>query len=252
MLEIYKKIDLEEKLDFLIKSGKTKEEAVTILMDEEKEIDANYIIEAYLMPINEITKEIEKYDSSKPKLDEVKFVDELCKRYNVDRKAIIERIRNVRKINKQKKYDTPERLERLKKKRECLQREKDKLSDKSMNFEEKTMFYYGLIVTTIIGGIIFYSSSPLLVGIIPIVYAVGFPMLRLNAIKKSEIRYVNELVDIGKEIKFLEERLNSNKEYVFDTIKEESINTKNIDYVSDNMPKNLSKDKTLVKKLHKK
>lgn len=249
MLEIYRKTDLEEKLSFLIKCGKTREEAVTILMDEEKEIDANYIIEAYLMPLDEITREIEKYDSSNPKLDELKFINELCEKYHVDRKAIVERIRNVRKINKQKKYDTPERLERLKKRRDYLQKEKDKLSNKSMNFEEKTMFYYGLTVTTIVGGILFYSSSPLLVGIIPVVYAAGFPMLRLNAINKAEIRYVNELVDIGKEIKFLEERLNSDKEYVFENTKDENTKAQEVRCIYDNMPKNISKDKTLVKKL---
>jgi len=59
-----------------------------------------YILEAYQIPIEEISKEIKRYDSSRPKLDEIKFVNELCKKYDVDRKTIIQRIQNVRRISR--------------------------------------------------------------------------------------------------------------------------------------------------------
>jgi len=221
-LEIYKKIEIEKELQKLINEGKTREEAVSCLINEDDLVSANYIIEAYLMPIDEITSEIEKYDNSKPKLDEIAFIKELCTRYNVDRKAIIERIQNVRKINRQKKFDTPERLEDLKRKRDLLQKEKDKLSNKSMDTEEKSMYYFGLGVVTIVGGIIFYPASPVLVGLLPVAYAATIPAIRLSSIYKKEFHLVNELVDLGKEIEYLDTRfkeedkvnLDNNYDYV--------------------------------------
>lgn len=45
-------------------------------------------------------KKLKDYDSSHPKLDELKFVNDLCERYGVGRNAIIQRIQDVRKINR--------------------------------------------------------------------------------------------------------------------------------------------------------
>ena len=49
--------------------------------------------------MEEISKEVDRYDSSSPKLDELKFVDDLSKKYNVEIFMIIRRIKDVRKIN---------------------------------------------------------------------------------------------------------------------------------------------------------
>lgn len=212
MREIYKKIELESELQRLISEGKTKEEAVSIAIERNGLDNANYLIEAYLMPIDEITKEIEKYDSSKPKMDELAFVKELCIRYNVDRKALIERIQNVRRINRVKEMQTPERLESLKMRRDMLQKDKDNLSDKTMDKEEKCMFYFGLGVVTVVSGLLFYPALPILVGLIPVTYAVGVPTLRNGLMMKKEYQLVNKLVDLSEEIEYLDTKLNESGE----------------------------------------
>ena len=223
-LEIYRKIELENEFERLVKEGKTREEAASILMNEDNLIDTKYVIESYLMPIDEITSEIKRYDLSNPKLDEIEFINNLCSKYNVDRKAIVERIREVRVINKQKEIGIEESLRRLKNKRDVLQREKDKLNNKEMDTEEKSMFYFGLGMTTIVGGFLFYSN-PVIVGIIPIVYAASIPNLRLKSLYKKEINLVNELVDLGKEIEYLEKKSDENKQEVYS---EEMLVEKNI------------------------
>jgi len=209
-LEIYKKMEVENEIKRLVSEGKTREEAVSLLIKEDDMKDANYIIEAYLMPIDEITEEINRYDNSYPRLDAVKFVNELCNKYNVDKKAVIERIRNVRVINKHNSLGNEKMLERLKFKRVFLQEEKDKLNDKSMDSEEKSTYYFGLGLVTILGGIIFYSN-PVIVGIIPVVYATSVPTIRLSSLYKKEINLVNQLVDLGKEIEYLEEVIEKDK-----------------------------------------
>lgn len=209
-LEIYKKMEVENEIKRLVSRGKTREEAVSLLIKEDDMKDANYIIEAYLMPIDEITEEINRYDNSYPRLDEIKFVNDLCNKYNVDKKAVVERIRNVRVINKHKSLGKEKMLERLKFKRVFLQEEKDKLNDKSMDSEEKSTYYFGLGLVTILGGIIFYSN-PVIVGIIPVVYATSVPAIRLSSLYKKEINLVNELVGLGKEIEYLEESIENDK-----------------------------------------
>lgn len=60
------------------------------------------------MPLNEITEMIFIYDNVWPKIDELKFINDLCKKYNATFKTIIERIQSVRKIiNYQQKVKEP-------------------------------------------------------------------------------------------------------------------------------------------------
>ena len=110
-MELSTRQKVEIEMEFLkeINNGMTREQVLANLIVSTFEIVAKteeptkklmYIYEAYQMPIDEISKEIKKYDSSSPKLDAVKFVDDICERYNVDRKIVVQRIQNVRKINK--------------------------------------------------------------------------------------------------------------------------------------------------------
>lgn len=244
-LEIYKKIDLENELKKLISEGKTREEAVSLLINEDDLTDANYVIEAYLMPIDEITEEINKYDNSYPKLDELEFVNNLCKKYNVDKKAIIERIRNVRVINKYKLLDKEKILQRLRSKRDMLQEEKNKLNDKSMDSEEKSMYYFGLALVTMLGGLLFYSN-PVIVGIIPVVYGISIPTIRSSSLYKKEFKLVNELVDLGKEIEYLENSLECDKIKEIES-KEENI-SENIAYNYEECINKSIEGPTLVKR----
>jgi len=110
-------------------------------------------------------------------------------------------------LEEDKKY----KLASLKRKRNLLQKEKDKLLDKSMDKEEKSMYYFGLGIVTVVGGLLFYSSSPVLVGLIPIVYAVSLPTIRLSSMYKKELTIINKLIDLDKEINILDEEINNSE-----------------------------------------
>ena len=87
-------LNIEESLNFLYEKMSL-EENITLDLN-----DMEYFNRACLIPLEEISKEVERYDSSSPKLDELKFVDDLSKKYNVEIFMIIRRIKDVRKINK--------------------------------------------------------------------------------------------------------------------------------------------------------
>ena len=54
---------------------------------------------AIAMPKNEVEDAIEIYDASEPKMDELKFVQGLADKYQVNRGDVITRIQYVRRIN---------------------------------------------------------------------------------------------------------------------------------------------------------
>lgn len=203
--ETYKKIEIENELKKLVDEGNTREEAISILIEKHGNC-LNYIIEAYLMPFDEISKDIERYDNSNPILDELLFIKELCNRYNVDRKTIIERIQNVRMINKVKPLETREELQRLKYKREMLQNRRINIT-KPVSQNEKVAHVLGTLATSIASLILFYPESPLLVVLITMAYAAGIPSIKTDLAIKEDKNIVNELVDLDSEIEFLEEKL---------------------------------------------
>lgn len=60
----------------------------------------NYKTAAYIMPHTQILQELQNYDNSKPKMDELKFVHGLQKRYEQSETAVVRRIREVRSLKK--------------------------------------------------------------------------------------------------------------------------------------------------------
>ncbi len=60
--------------------------------------EVEYLKSAYLMPLPEIKEMIDYYDKNEFFIDELKFVNDLEKRYKVSRKEVIRRIRYVREI----------------------------------------------------------------------------------------------------------------------------------------------------------
>lgn len=114
-------IFLEEKLKELNLEKVTKENRIKALIEFSFKIheifakegkylnilDEEYLTYAYIMPIEEIEKEIERYDNSKPKLDELKFISELVTLYNVEKYKVIRRIQEIRMINRVKQMDSP-------------------------------------------------------------------------------------------------------------------------------------------------
>ena len=55
---------------------------------------------AVAMPREEVEEAIAEYDSSTPKMDELKFVQDLANKYNVRRSDVILRIQYVRRMKK--------------------------------------------------------------------------------------------------------------------------------------------------------
>lgn len=202
----YKKIAIEDELQKLIEEGKSREEATSIVIEKYGQDSLNYIIEAYLMPFDEISKEIDRYDNSRPRLDAVLFVKELCVRYNVDRKAIIERIQDVRSMNKVKLLETHEELQRLKYKREMLESRRINITE-PISQNEKVAHVLGTLGTSIASLMLFYPESPLLVALITMAYSIGIPSIKTDIAIKKDRDVVNELVDLDSEIEFLEEKL---------------------------------------------
>lgn len=62
--------------------------------------EIEYLIRAYYMPFKDILKQLEVYDNSHPRMDELKFISSLKVQYNTDTNTIIKRIRDVRAIDK--------------------------------------------------------------------------------------------------------------------------------------------------------
>ena len=99
--EVKRHIELELWLKKNYPSTDSKVKALLFFLDTFDEIDAGYLFDAYLMPKEEIEKDIEIYDNSSifNKIDELLFVDSLINKYDVTRSEIIKRIRDVRRIN---------------------------------------------------------------------------------------------------------------------------------------------------------
>jgi len=101
-LSIENKIFLEEAIRGMDYSALLFQLANNPNLSEE---DRAYMIHAYLLPKNEFDEYIALYENSKPKMDELKFIQYLVEKYQVPRNIIFLRIRQVKRMNKAiKKY----------------------------------------------------------------------------------------------------------------------------------------------------
>lgn len=75
-------------------------EVVEILKKDFSYEEMLYLLEAYLMPFEEVNDLIKLYDTKKPKMDEIKFINDLGKSYNALPKTVISRIKHVRGVAK--------------------------------------------------------------------------------------------------------------------------------------------------------
>lgn len=73
------------------RQGKTKSRAEQV---------TNYLTAAYVMPYEEICEALAIYDNSHPKMDEIKFIGSLRKKYDQSETAVVRRIREVRRLKK--------------------------------------------------------------------------------------------------------------------------------------------------------
>lgn len=66
--------------------------------ETEDEQHVNYLTASAVMRYQEIKRLLEQYDKSKPKMDELAFVESICDKYKQDRVAVIRRIGEVRRL----------------------------------------------------------------------------------------------------------------------------------------------------------
>ena len=90
----YKEFDYEQAMSFI--ADKMNKERCECLSYN----DWQYFNKAYFLSIDEINEELIKYDNSHPKMDELRFVNTLSRKYNVDIDTIISRIKEIRQIIK--------------------------------------------------------------------------------------------------------------------------------------------------------
>lgn len=90
----FKQLEYEQILSFIAnKMNLEKEECLSYN-------DWQYFNKACFLPFDEINEELIKYDESSPKMDELRFVNTLSRKYNVDVDTIISRIKEIRQIIK--------------------------------------------------------------------------------------------------------------------------------------------------------
>ncbi len=67
------------------------------------EQEINYMTASYSMPFVQIKEAIQRYDASFPKMDELVFIHDLCKRYGQEREPVLRRIREVKRIDRERR-----------------------------------------------------------------------------------------------------------------------------------------------------
>lgn len=93
----FKEFEYEQILFFIAnKMNREKDECLSYS-------DWQYFNKACFLPFDELKEELIKYDKSSPKMDELRFVNALSKKYNVDIDTIISRIKEIRQIMKLEK-----------------------------------------------------------------------------------------------------------------------------------------------------
>lgn len=63
------------------------------------DLEVSYLLKAYKIPFYYLDLDLKTYDAITPKVDEIKFIEGLRLKYNVDKVDILNRIKDVRKIN---------------------------------------------------------------------------------------------------------------------------------------------------------
>lgn len=67
------------------------------------EQEINYMTASYSMPFTQIKEAIQCYNNSFPKADELVFVHNLCERYGQERESVLRRIREVKRIDRDRR-----------------------------------------------------------------------------------------------------------------------------------------------------
>lgn len=201
-MNIYRLIELEEKIEYLKKTNKTDKEIVDVLKDD---FDTKDIFYSLFMPYDEILNEIENYDGSHKK-DAVSLVNKLSKEYHYDKDTIIKRIQQVRKINEYKDEDLNKKLFYLKAKKGEIEVENNNdLQDITALYQVQRVL---LISATAAASLALASSSILLAAALPVIVIPLNELGRKAVILKNVNKTNRECTEIDKEINSIERLIN--------------------------------------------
>ena len=84
------------------------------IYDDMPKEDFDYLDLSLKMPLKEMQDVITFYDESKPKYDKLKLIENIKNKYQVQRKDVIKRIRQVRKIVKYFEQLNKRKIKKLK------------------------------------------------------------------------------------------------------------------------------------------
>ena len=96
-------IEIESQIEQIRKTGAISYTQLVKMMHHNTtgcDIFTEALILAYNIPKAEIQEDIKAYDNSRPKMDAVKFADDLADKYGVERDWVVKRIQHVRMMNK--------------------------------------------------------------------------------------------------------------------------------------------------------
>lgn len=99
-LSVKRMVELEEKIK---QNPPIKFEDFANIIELQNKKEANYILTSYAMPFEQIKNAILDYENSTSKADELVFIQNLCERYGQERKLVLQRIRDVKRIDKYRK-----------------------------------------------------------------------------------------------------------------------------------------------------
>lgn len=201
-MNIYRLIELEEKIEYLKKENKTYKEIVDVLKDD---FDTKDIFYSLFMPYDEISKEIENYDEKHTE-GALNLVNRLVKEYHYDKDTIIKRIQQVRKINKYKDEDLNKKLFYLKAKKGEIEVENNNdLQDITALYQVQRVL---LVSATAAAAFALASSSVLLAAALPVVVIPLNELGRKAVILKNINKANRECTEIDKEIDSIERLIN--------------------------------------------
>ena len=100
-LSIERKIEIERELAKALCDKNTKRNIVVDgMLGSSSDDETKYYICAYIMPFEEISRDIEIYNSSYRRITDIKFLNYLCTKYFCDLDLISQRLLDVIRINR--------------------------------------------------------------------------------------------------------------------------------------------------------
>jgi len=99
-LSIERKIEIEREFANALCDKNTKRNITVDAILNSSYDESMYYVYTYIMPFEEISKDIEMYNSSYGRITDIKFLDYLCAKYGMNLTIISQRLLDVSKIKR--------------------------------------------------------------------------------------------------------------------------------------------------------